>query len=46
MENNEIMFDYVGRVINDGALDEGNTKYMLPQKGSKKAAGYDFHSAE
>lgn len=46
MENNEILFDYVRRVVNDGALDEGNTKYMLPQKGSKKAAGYDFYSAE
>lgn len=46
MESKEIMFDFVNRVKNDGALDEGNSKYKLPQKGSKKAAGYDFYSAE
>lgn len=46
MLNDEIKFDYVTRLINDGASDDGSTKYSLPVKGSKKAAGYDFFSAE
>ena len=46
MQSNDITFEFVKRVLNDGATSDGNTKYMLPQKGSKKAAGYDFYSAE
>lgn len=40
-----IIFDYVKR-IKDVATADGSTMYKLPVKGSKKAAGYDFFSAE
>ena len=46
MMNDEILFEYVSRLNYYGSGEGETVKYRLPQKGSKKAAGYDFFNPE
>lgn len=44
--NKDIRFEFVSRLNYYGASEGETVKYKLPQKGSKKAAGYDFFNPE
>lgn len=46
MNSTEIRFEYVSRLNYTGANEGELEEYKLPQKGSKKAAGYDFFNPE
>ena len=46
MNSTEIRFEYVSRLNYTGAGEGELEEYRLPQKGSKKAAGYDFFNPE
>ena len=46
MNNTQIQFQYVSRLNYIGVCEGEIEEYKLPQKGSKKAAGYDFFNPE
>ena len=46
MNSTEIRFEYVSGLNYTGANEGELEEYKLPQKGSKKAAGYDFFNPE
>lgn len=44
--DNEIRFEFVSRLGDQTPVEGKVNEYKLPQKGSKKAAGYDFFNPE
>ena len=42
----EIKFEFVSRLGDQTPVEGKTSEYKLPQKGSKKAAGYDFFNIE